>query len=125
MGRRRVKTKERKRKFNDKLESSGEIKRQKGRGKIGKSVTVDVNYNREKKNIFFLEQGEEKFKQRKENIENQQMIMWLLMQLNNSVVTINATLQFLDIYRCIKKLMEHKLNLFPNILSAVLDLTSK
>ena len=54
MGRRRVKTKERKRKCNDKLESSGEIKRQKGRGKIGKSVTVDVNYNREKKNFFFF-----------------------------------------------------------------------
>ena len=54
MGRRRVKTKERKRKCNDKLASSGEIKRQKGRGKIGKSVTVDVNYNREKKNFFFF-----------------------------------------------------------------------
>ena len=33
-----------------------------------------------------------------------------------------------DIYyslQCIKKLMQHKLNLFPNILSAVFDLTSK
>ena len=43
IGRRRVKTKERRRKYNDKIERSGEIKGQKGRGKVEKSVTVSVN----------------------------------------------------------------------------------
>ena len=43
IGRRRVKTKERRRKYNDKIEKSGEIKGQKGRGKVEKNVTVGVN----------------------------------------------------------------------------------
>ena len=43
IGSRRVKTKERRRKYNDKIERRGEIKGQKGRGKVEKSVTVGVN----------------------------------------------------------------------------------
>ena len=60
MGRRRVKTKKRIRKCNCKIESSGKIKRQKGRGKVGRSVIISVNYQEEEEFLFFYFKNREK-----------------------------------------------------------------
>ena len=70
-------------------------KEAKRRGKVGRSVIVGVE-GEEYIYIFLFKQGEEKFKKKKENVENKWM-MWMLIWLNKSVTTINTTLQLLDI----------------------------
>ena len=84
---------------NGKEEGSGEMKRQKGwgkiggSGKVGKNVTVNVDSQGEEEvffNYFFIFKNRENksFKKEKKKLENKWMI-WPLMWLNGSVTICN------------------------------------